>query len=84
MFRKILIVPQLVNLSDILQFRLWIIFFLSFSSSIPFLLILSTLSVWLTEAGVSKTQIGIFSWVTVSYAFKLFLAPLFDHYKAPI
>ena len=60
------------------------IFFLGFSSGLPFLLILSTLSVWLAESGISKTNIGMFAWVTVPYTFKFLLASLIDLFKIPI
>lgn len=60
------------------------IFLLGFSSGLPFLLILSTLSVWLTEVGISKTQIGILAWVTVPYTVKFLWAPFIDSFKLPI
>lgn len=62
---------------------LFSIFALGFSSGLPFLLLLSTLSVWLTESGVSKTQIGLFGLATIPYALKFLWAPLFDKYKSP-
>ena len=57
------------------------IFFLGFSSGLPFLLLLSTLSIWLTKVGVSKTNIGLFSWVTFPYALKFLLAPFLDNFN---
>lgn len=63
--------------------RVFSIFFLGFSSGLPFLLILATLSVWLAEANISKTQIGILAWVTIPYSFKFMWAPLVDHFKIP-
>lgn len=59
------------------------IFFLGFASGLPFLLILSTLSVWLAETGISKTLIGLFAWVSVPYALKFLWGPLVDRYKIP-
>lgn len=59
------------------------IFFLSFSSGLPFLLILSTLTVWLTESGITKTQIGLLAWVTIPYSFKFLWAPFIDSYQIP-
>ncbi|MDZ7670215.1 MAG: MFS transporter [Gammaproteobacteria bacterium] len=35
---------------------------LGFSAGLPFLLVFSTLSAWLTEAGATRTAIGLFSW----------------------
>lgn len=60
------------------------VFFLGFASGLPFLLILSTLSVWLAEIGVSKTMIGLFAWVSIPYALKFMWGPLVDKYRLPI
>lgn len=67
-----------------IQPKIWVIFALGFSSGVPFLLILSTLHVWLVEQGISKMQIGLFAWVTVAYTFKFILAPLLDVIRMPI
>ena len=64
--------------------KLFTIFCLGFSSGLPFLLLLSTFSVWLTEAGMSKTQIGMFAWVTICYTGKFLLAPLVDNIRVPL
>lgn len=63
--------------------NLYSIFFFGFSSGIPFLLILSTLSIWLSEAGISKTTIGLLAWVSVPYTIKFFWGALIDKYKIP-
>lgn len=63
--------------------KMAIIFFLSISSGIPFLLLLSTLSVWLTESGISKTTIGLFAWSTVAYSVKFLWSPCFFKYQIP-
>ncbi len=60
------------------------IFFLSFSSGLPFLLILATLSVWLAEVGMSKTVIGLFALTTLPYSFKFIWAPFVDQKEIPI
>lgn len=59
------------------------VFFLGFSSGLPFLLILATFSVWLAESGISKTQIGVLAWVTIPYSLKFVWAPLIDHIEIP-
>ena len=59
-------------------------FFLGFSSGLPFLLLLSTLSIWLQKEGISKTTVGIFSFTTIPYALKFFIAPFIDHWNIPI
>ncbi len=57
---------------------------LGFSSGLPFLLVFSTQSAWLREAGVSKQHIGLMSWVALAYSFKFLWAPLLDRYDAPV
>lgn len=63
--------------------RILSIFFLSFSSGLPFLLTLSTLAVWLKESGVSKTVIGLFVMTTLPYTFKFLWGPLVDRLSLP-
>ena len=53
---------------------------LGFSSGLPFLLVFSTLSAWLREAGISRTEIGVLSWVALAYSFKFLWAPIVDRY----
>jgi PAT family beta-lactamase induction signal transducer AmpG len=57
---------------------------LGFSSGLPFLLVFSTQSAWLREAGVSKEHIGLISWVALAYSLKFLWAPLLDQYDAPL
>ena len=64
--------------------KILIIFLLGVSSGIPFLLLLSTLSVWLLEVGFSKTSIGLMAWVTLPYTLKFLWASFFDTYRLPI
>lgn len=56
---------------------------LGFSAGLPFLLVFSTLSAWLADFDVSKTEIGFFSWVGITYSIKVFWAPVIDHLKLP-
>ena len=58
--------------------------FLGFSAGLPFLLVFSTLSAWLTEEGLSRTAIGFFSWVGVTYSIKVLWAPFVDHLRLPL
>lgn len=58
--------------------------FLGFSAGLPFLLVFSTLTAWLTEAGVTRTTIGFFSWIGITYSIKFFWAPVVDQLKLPI
>lgn len=59
-------------------------FFLGFSSGLPFLLVFSTLSAWLALAGVKVATIGYFSWVGLSYSLKFFWAPIIDRLPLPM
>lgn len=52
--------------------------FLGFSAGLPFLLVFSTLSAWLTDAQISRSIIGLFSWVGITYSIKVFWAPVVD------
>ena len=58
--------------------------FLGFSAGLPILLIFSTLSVWLREAGVSRSAVTFFSWAALGYSFKFIWAPLVDKLPLPL
>ncbi len=57
--------------------------FLGFSAGIPILLIFSTLSVWLREAGVDRSAVTFFSWAALGYSFKFLWAPVIDMLPLP-
>jgi PAT family beta-lactamase induction signal transducer AmpG len=57
--------------------------FLGFSAGLPFLLVFSTLSAWLSDEGISRSVIGFFSWVGVTYSIKVFWAPVIDRLPLP-
>lgn len=59
------------------------LFFLGFSAGLPILLIFSTLSVWLREAGVERASVTFFSWAALAYSFKFLWAPLVDRMPLP-
>ncbi len=65
------------------QPRVLAMLFLGFSAGLPFLLVFSTLTAWLTEAGVTRTTIGFFSWIGITYSIKFFWAPVVDQVKLP-
>ena len=44
----------------------------------PILLVFSTLSVWLSKAGVARGTITLFSWAGFAYAFKFLWSPIVD------
>lgn len=58
--------------------------FLGFSAGLPYLLVFTTLTAWLTEAGVSRASIGFFSWVGITYSIKVLWSPVVDRFKLPI
>lgn len=70
-------------------FRAWMhpkaiaMLFLGFSAGIPILLIFSTLSVWLREAGVDRAAVTFFSWAALGYSFKFLWAPIIDMLPLP-
>jgi PAT family beta-lactamase induction signal transducer AmpG len=64
--------------------RVVAIAFLGFSAGLPFLLVFSTLSAWLTEYGVSRSTIGFFSWIGITYSVKVFWAPVVDRLRLPV
>lgn len=75
--------PRL-SLRDVLtDGRIALMLPLGFSSGLPFLLVFSTLSAWLREAGISRTEIGMLSWVALAYSFKFLWAPIVDRYDVP-
>lgn len=58
--------------------------FLGFSAGLPFLLVFSTLSAWLVDYGISRSTIGLFSWIGITYSIKVFWAPVVDRVRLPI
>ncbi|MGD9638633.1 MAG: AmpG family muropeptide MFS transporter [Alphaproteobacteria bacterium] len=71
------------NFAVYLDKRIISILFLGFSSGLPLLLLFSTLSFWLKDAGVPIELIGFFSLVRTPYSFKFLWSPLIDRYKIP-
>ena len=64
--------------------RLALMLALGFSSGLPFLLIFSTQSAWLREAGVSRSEIGLMSYVALAFTFKFLWAPVIDTCNLPV
>ena len=63
--------------------RLFVILLMGFSSGLPLLLTLSTLTYWLAKIGVDRTSIGLFASVGIPYSFKFAWAPLLDQIRPP-
>ena len=64
--------------------RVLAMLFLGFSAGIPLLLIFSSLSLWLNEAGIERQTVTFFSWAALGYSFKFIWAPLVDKIPLPI
>ena len=57
--------------------------FLGFSAGLPFMLVFATLSAWLREMDVSRSAIGFFSWVGITYSIKFIWSPVIDRVPLP-
>ncbi len=51
---------------------------LGFSAGLPYLLVFSTLSVWLRESGIALSTIGFVSMLSLTYSIKVLWAPVID------
>ena len=59
------------------------ILLLGFASGLPYMLVFSTLTAWLRDAGISLTEIGFFAWLVLTYSLKFLWAPFVDRYSIP-
>ena len=57
---------------------------LGFAAGLPYMLVFSTLSVWLRESGVDLKTIAFASLIGLAYAFKWVWSPLLDQWRLPI
>lgn len=64
--------------------RVPVLFFLGLFSGLPPALIFSSLSLWLSEAGVGLDTLTMFSWAGLAYSFKFVWAPLTDAFSLPV
>ena len=60
-----------------------LLFALGFGSGVPLLLVLSTFTMWLSEAGLSKAGIAAFQYVGTAWALKFLWAPSVDRLPIP-
>lgn len=74
----------LAAIATYLQPRVVGMIFLGFSAGLPYLLVFSTLSAWLHDEGVTRTTIGFFSWLGITYSIKFFWAPVIDRLPFPL
>ncbi len=64
--------------------RVLSMWFLGFSSGLPFGVLAEPLTAWLAESGVSKTEIGLFALVSLPYSLKFLTAPWIDRMPLPL
>jgi PAT family beta-lactamase induction signal transducer AmpG len=72
------------SLSIYLERRVAVITVFGFTSGLPLALVYATLSAWLSDAGVSKTAIGLFVWASAAYSIKFLWSPLVDRMPLPV
>ena len=71
------------GLSVYLDRRMLIILIFGFASGLPAPLVYSNLSIWLTDAGFTRSSVGLFSLATTAYAINFLWAPLVDRLRLP-
>lgn len=72
------------NIKPFLDARSLTMLFYGFSAGLPILMIFSSLSLWLREAGVERSAVTYFSWAALGYSFKFVWAPLIDRLPLPV
>jgi PAT family beta-lactamase induction signal transducer AmpG len=72
------------GLAAYLHRKVLAMFFLGFSAGIPLLLVFSTLSAWLRDAGVDRATIGFFGWIGITFSIKVLWAPVVDRLPLPM
>ncbi|MGD8327182.1 MAG: MFS transporter, partial [Sphingomonadales bacterium] len=71
------------NSNIYLRPRVMAIFSLGVASGFPYAMVAATLTQWLSEEGVSRGSIGLFTLVLLSYSFKPFWAWILDAVRLP-
>ncbi len=61
----------------------WTMFFLGFSSGLPFLLVAGTLAYWLKDEGIELKEITVIASAGLTYGLKFLWAPWLDHSLPP-
>ncbi len=69
---------------DLADARVALMLAFGYSAGLPYLLVFSTLFVWMRESGVPVTTIGLFSWLALAYSFKFLWAPVIDAVDVPV
>jgi PAT family beta-lactamase induction signal transducer AmpG len=71
-------------LREFLTGRMLVAALMGFASGLPLLLTITLLQAWLTEAGVSLGEIGLFALIGIPYTVKFLWAPFMDRYVPPL
>jgi len=66
------------------QPRVLAMLLLGFSAGLPFLLVYSTLSAWLRQAGLQRSTIGMLAWIGILFSTKFLWAPVIDRVPPPL
>ena len=66
-----------------LSWKMAVMFFFGFSSGFPFYIIKDVLKLWMTDAGVDITTIGLFALVGLPYTLKFVWSPMMDGFVPP-
>ncbi|GAB5471250.1 MAG: MFS transporter [Rhodospirillales bacterium] len=64
--------------------KVLVLLLLGFAAGLPFLLVFSTLSAWLHDAGVARADIGFFGWIGMTYSIKVVWSPIVDRVAFPV
>ncbi len=56
---------------------------LGFASGLPLYMVYTKMSYWLRDAGIERSTIGFFYWVTLAYTLKFLWAPVVDRLRIP-
>ncbi len=64
--------------------KVLVLLLLGFAAGLPLLLVFSTLSAWLRDAGVDRGDIGFFGWVGITYSIKVIWSPIVDRVPFPL
>src|SRR3989339_1745690 len=71
------------TLKIMLSWKMAVMFFFGFSSGFPFYIIKDVLKLWMTDAEVDITTIGLFALVGMPYTLKFVWSPMMDGFVPP-
>jgi PAT family beta-lactamase induction signal transducer AmpG len=74
---------EMKPLQIMLSWKMAVMFFFGFSSGFPFYIIKDVLKLWMTDAGVDITTIGLFALVGMPYTLKFVWSPMMDGFVPP-